>query len=263
MSVLCPRFTGWSELSAKTGWVIVLVLAVAADVCLAQAAATVMFATGDVQIVGKDGQTRAAVRGGELNAEETVDTVEGRAQLRFRDGASVSLQTGTRFRVDEFRFVDQGGKAGAEDRGFFSLIKGGFRTLTGLIGKEKREQYKVNAVVATIGIRGTDYLAALSEAGLTVSTFGGLVEVCSDAGCVQVAPGETVVVPDKDVLPRRVGGTQGGGRSAPLATDLVPVKPVESTPVNMPGPAQPAPPTQVLPSTVPTNYPSTSGPNLR
>ena len=202
-----------------------------AGTCFAQGAATVMFASGSAQIVGKDGVARVAVRGGELGAGETIETADGRVQLRFRDGANLSLQPATRFRVDEFRFAEQNGKASAEDRGFFSLLKGGFRTLTGLIGKHQREQYKVDAVVATIGIRGTDYSANLSDAGLAVSTFGGLVEVCSAAGCALVAPGETVFVPDRDSPPKRDGGRVGRADSS---SDLAVPKPVELPPATAP-----------------------------
>ncbi|MEI7613532.1 MAG: FecR family protein [Betaproteobacteria bacterium] len=202
-----------------------------AGTCFAQGAATVMFASGSAQIVGKDGVARATVRGGELGAGETIETADGRVQLRFRDGANLSLQPATRFRVDEFRFAEQNGKASAEDRGFFSLLKGGFRTLTGLIGKHQREQYKVDAAVATIGIRGTDYSANLTDAGLAVSTFGGLVEVCSAAGCALVAPGETVFVPDRDSPPKRDGGRVG---RADLSSEFAVPKPVELPPVTAP-----------------------------
>jgi len=41
-------------------------------------------------------------------------------------------------------------------RSFFRLVKGGFRSITGLVGKINRDEYKVATPVATIGIRGTD-----------------------------------------------------------------------------------------------------------
>ena len=229
-------------------FLIASLLALMAYNCFAQSAATVVFVSGNVQIINKDGQSRTAVRGGGVGAGETVETSEGRVQLRFLDGANMSLQPATRFRVDEFRFVDQGGKASDSDRGFFSLLKGGFRTLTGLIGKVRREQYKVDTVVATIGIRGTDYAAQLTEARLSLSTFGGIVEVCSRAGCAQVAPGETYFVTDGNSLPRQQGqGSNGvnGAIVAPIMPDLPPPKAVDLPEVAPPtsGPST-APPMQ-------------------
>ena len=226
--------------------------------CCAQVAATVVFASGTAQIVAKDGQSRTVTRGAELKAGETIETDDGRAQLRFVDGAMMSLQPSTRFRIDEFRFAERAGQASPEDRGVFSLIKGGFRTLTGLIGKARREQYKVDAVVATIGIRGTDYAAKLGGSGLVVTTHGGSVEVCNDGGCAVVEVGQTVNVVDKVTAPRLDGGDPGA-----LSGELKPppnVQPPVTTP--MPGQGQTVPATGTGPTGV-SNSPSVAGPNLR
>ncbi len=218
--------------------VLFVALSLIAGACFAQGAASAVFVSGNAQIVGTDGQMRAAVRGGELFPGETVETVDAPVQLSFLDGASMSLQPATRFRVDEYHFIEQNGKASIGDRSFFSLLKGGFRTLTGLIGKQQRDQYKVDAAVATIGIRGTDYSALVTDTGLSLSTFGGLLEVCSNAGCALVRPGETFVVDDRDSMPRRKGPTSEGMLLLP---DLPPPKAGESLPALTPpvsGPPQ-------------------------
>ena len=211
--------------------------------CFAQGAGSVVFASGAAVIVARDGRSREAVRGAEFLSGEMIDTADGRVQLRFLDGASMSLQPATRFRIDDFRFVVQDGKASGDDRGIFSLIRGGFRTITGLIGKERREQYRVDTAVATIGIRGTDYSAQLGDAGLSLSTFGGLVEVCNGAGCVQVGPGETAVVPTRDGRPLLQGQLEG-------AMDGAVVPGLLSSPVSSPEVVAPAVmPTRQMPST--------------
>lgn len=223
------------------------------ECCFAQSAASVLFITGAVQIVGKDGASRAAERGMELSVGETVVTGDGRVQLRFRDGAHMALQPSTQFRVDDFRF---GGDQGGEERGFFSLLKGGFRTLTGLIGKVRKDQYRVDAVVATIGIRGTDYAAHLGSEGLAATTHAGLIEVCNDAGCMLVAPGETAWVAERNAAPRRGEQRSGGGAASlsgdwgqrPMEAPAPPASPVPSAPVSTPAAVSP---------------PSIAGPNLR
>ncbi|HWY23269.1 MAG TPA: hypothetical protein VNX47_00020, partial [Nevskia sp.] len=48
-------------------------------------------------------------------------------------------------------------------RAFFSLLKGGFRSISGLIGKLNHDEYRVSTPVATIGIRGTDYLVVICD----------------------------------------------------------------------------------------------------
>ncbi|HEX4872459.1 MAG TPA: hypothetical protein VFV27_09120 [Nevskiaceae bacterium] len=47
---------------------------------------------------------------------------------------------------------------------FFRLLKGGFRAVSGLVGKNDRNEYRVATPVATIGIRGTDYIAVICDA---------------------------------------------------------------------------------------------------
>lgn len=164
-------------------------------------AANIVFATGSATVVGVDGAPRKAERGSVLQPGETVDTGDGRAQLRFRDGATLSLQPATQFRVEQFRFAEQAGKASEGDRVFMRLIKGALRAVSGLIGKERREQYRMDTAVGTIGIRGTEYGASIDNSGLRATTYAGLIEVCNDAGCAQAGPGETLLVPDANTRP--------------------------------------------------------------
>ena len=154
---------------------------------------------------------------------------QGAASVIFASGhAQIISKTG------------QNGNAGSEDRSFFSLLKGGFRTVTGLIGKLRREQYRIDTAVATIGIRGTDYGAHYNASGLAVSTFSGLVEVCSEGGCAEAAPGETLLVADRKSKPKKTGHGAGGVKGAPVMPGLPPPIPGELSPP-VPPAAPPAP----------------------
>ena len=55
-------------------------------------AAQVDFAVGNVTAVNASGQSRQLRKGAQIEQGDTVDTNGGRAQLRFTDGAYVSLQ---------------------------------------------------------------------------------------------------------------------------------------------------------------------------
>lgn len=216
----------------------------------AEPAASIVFASGSPQVIGVDGQPRAAVRGSELGSGETIDTGDGRVQLRFRDGASMSLQPATRFRVDDYRYSGEDGRAGADDKGFFSLLKGGLRTISGLIGKGRREQYRVETVVATIGIRGTGYGANLTDDGLRVTTFVGLVEVCNRGGCQLVRPGETALADSPDRKPRLLDSSLALPGSADMVPQLsapanqqeIPVTGHSAPPTTLPSAPSPSPP---------------------
>ena len=81
-------------------------------------------------------------------------------QVRFIDESIVSMKEASELRIDEFQFS---GKEDGKERGFFSLLKGGLRTVTGLIGRTNNANYKLSTTAATIGIRGTDYAATLCQ----------------------------------------------------------------------------------------------------
>jgi hypothetical protein len=160
-------------------------------------AAQVDFALGDVKALAPDGRSRPLAKGAEVVSGETIDTGSGRAQVRFTDGAQVSLSPQTQFRIDDYRFS---GKADGSEKGFFSLVKGAMRTITGLVGRTNRDNYKVNTTVATIGIRGTEYSVTYGNS-INVTTGEGSVEVCNAAGCLILNSGETAYVPDSNTRP--------------------------------------------------------------
>lgn len=161
------------------------------------AAGKVEFVVGEVTAVREDGSKRALTRGSEVQPGDTIDTGEGRAQLRYTDGAMVSLSPRTQYRIDAYEFK---GQADGSEKGFFSLLKGAMRTITGTIGKTDRKTYRLDTAVATIGIRGTEYAVAYGNS-ITVTTNSGLVEVCNDAGCLQVPAGQSAHVADSSTKP--------------------------------------------------------------
>ncbi|HMX15377.1 MAG TPA: FecR family protein [Rhodocyclaceae bacterium] len=162
-------------------------------------AGKVDFAVGNVAATATDGRTRALTKGSEINPGETIDTRDGRAQVRFTDGSQVALQPQTQFRIDDYNFA---GRADGSEKSFFSLLKGGLRTITGLIGKGDRNNYKVTTQVATIGIRGTEWSATMGEV-LNISTGEGAIEVCNSAGCMILNAGESGTVTSSSSSPAR------------------------------------------------------------
>ena len=86
---------------------------------LAAPAARVEFVVGKVVALDTQGRERVLARGATVGEGDTVDTGPGRAQLRFTDGAYVSLQPRSKFRIDAYRFE---GRTDGNERGFFSLL---------------------------------------------------------------------------------------------------------------------------------------------
>lgn len=163
----------------------------------AAGAAKIDFSIGDVVAIQADGTRRPLARGAEVQDGETVDTGSGRTQLRFTDGGMVSLQPQTQFRIDAYEFK---GQPDGGEKGFFSLLKGAMRTITGAIGKADRKAYRLDTAVATIGIRGTEYAVAYGNS-ITATTNSGLIEVCNAAGCLLVEAGQSAYVPDANTAP--------------------------------------------------------------
>ncbi len=155
------------------------------------------FAIGDVKALAPDGRSRPLTKGAEVASGEMIDTGSGRAQLRFSDGAQVSLAPQTQFRIDEYKFA---GQADGSEKGFFSLLKGAMRTITGAVGRSNRSNYRVNTIVATIGIRGTEFSVTYGNS-ISVTTGEGSNEVCNAAGCLILNSGETAFVPDSNTRP--------------------------------------------------------------
>ena len=170
--------------------------------CAQAADVTAIMTSGDVRFVNAAGQERPATRGGELRPGERVETgTTGRVQLRFSDGALVSLQPDTTFRVDEYRYS---GKEDGAEKVALSLIKGAFRTVTGFIGRSNKANYTVYTTTATIGIRGTSYLASLNGSQLRVTVGIGRVALTSLGGTLEVGAGQTGFVPSANASPQIV-----------------------------------------------------------
>ncbi len=169
-----------------------------------------LFVKGEVNAEDSKGVSRLLKRGGDIFQDDTIDTGKGRLQIRFTDGGKVSLQPGTVFRVEEYNFE---GKTDGLEKGFFRLVKGGLRAITGAIGGTNKETYKIETPVATIGIRGTSfavvycpdtctYYGRTLAPGLYVRTSDGMIFVANPAGTVDVPIGQAVYVRDLQTPPR-------------------------------------------------------------
>jgi hypothetical protein len=92
-------------------------------------------------------------------------------QVRFTDESVVALRANSQYKIDDYKFSEKG----EGDKSVFSLLKGGMRTITGLIGKRNPENYQMRSTTATIGIRGTHFTAVNCASDCT-NTDGSKVE---------------------------------------------------------------------------------------
>src|SRR3954469_17556604 len=152
------------------------------------AAGRVDFATDGATVSASNGQQRPLARGTELNSGDTIRTdAGGRAQIRFADGAYVSLQPNTEFSIKDYNFD---GKADGSERGFFALAKGTMRTVTGLIGRINKNRYQISTPTATIGIRGTGgRIEVLLDGSTLIAGTSGIWVLSNPSGTLDVPAG--------------------------------------------------------------------------
>jgi hypothetical protein len=193
-----------SQLSGKTLAIAAAVAALLGSEAYAAPAGSVDFSVGNVVATGADGRARALAKGVELNAGDRVVTNDGRVQIRFVDGAYVSLQPNTDFSIREYRYD---GRTDGSERGIFGLLKGAMRTVTGAIGRVNRSAYEIQTPSATIGIRGTGGLIQVFDDGRTllVGTSGTWFLKSLNQSSIDVPAGQAALTfPDPTKDPEKV-----------------------------------------------------------
>jgi hypothetical protein len=168
---------------------------------LAATAANVEFVVGNVTVTGANGATRRATKGVEIQTGDRIVTNDGRAQLRFTDGAYISLQPNSDFSIREYRYD---GRTDGTEKGVFGLLRGALRTVTGAIGRVNRSAYQIQTPTATIGIRGTGGLIQVREPDLAT-----LIAGSSGIWILTPLDGKSIDVPaglGGIALPKEAGG---------------------------------------------------------
>lgn len=147
----------------------------------------VILTNGPFVAIQADKSARSLSRGSEFYRGDRLWTgPRTKAQIRFSDGAIMTLRPDTEFSVDEYEFDDQDA---SRNRSLFTLIKGGFRTLTGLITRLRPDAYKVKTSYAIVGVRGTTY-ELLIDRGLLMAAWQGTIWAENDVGDINVGFGQ-------------------------------------------------------------------------
>ena len=174
---------------------------------------TVKRADGTSKLLG----VKSTVFTGDLLATE-ADTY---ARLKFVDGGEVVLRPNSQFRVDSYHFD---AADSSRDSMLMSLLKGGLRAVTGLIGQRSKEKVEYRTTTATIGIRGTNHGMLLCNAdcqniptvsgtppadGLYVDVAFGAVEIRNQVGQQLVTAGQFAYAPSAAQPPVLIPAGQG------------------------------------------------------
>ncbi len=118
--------------------------------------------------------TNSHIQGLEINSQvyegDRITTAAGTSlYILMDDGAEIFMKEDSVIKISEYVITsgyDQGSSS------ILDLIRGGLRKITGAIGASALSNYKVQTGLATIGIRGTEYvikLCKLDDCSQTVS----------------------------------------------------------------------------------------------
>jgi len=168
------------------------------------------FVNGNVQVTNSAGQTRTLQKGDAVSESDTLTTARGAsAQIKMRDGGFVVIRPDSQLKFDSFIFS---GEEDGTEQNFFSLIRGGVRAITGLIGHLHKTNYHITTFSSTIGIRGTDHetfvvlpgseLAATVPVGTYNKVNVGGTTMTTDKGAINIMPNQMGFSGGLDQIPK-------------------------------------------------------------
>jgi len=190
---------------------------------------------GDV-FVARGNNPAHRVEGNEALVSNTLVTTvaNSSALLKFDDGQTVTMQPDSSFQVREYRYD---ANRIENSNIVFSMLKGGMRFVTGLIGKARKQAFRLAAPNATIGIRGTDFMVVMADKAMYSQVLTGKITMTNAAGMKIVGAGQSAVVSTSSSLASLVSasavpaGTFSELMSIPVDPSGIPVPaPVPSIP---------------------------------
>jgi len=154
----------------------------------AQKAGLVLMAKGSVFATDINGKKRALRRRSAIMQGDIISTdANGKLQIRFIDKALLTLKPNSKLDISAYQ---QAKAEGEGEEVVMNLITGGFRTITGSIGKGDKSAYTVKTPAASIGIRGTNYEVAQETGGnFVMAVWDGGITVSNDQGSMKLGQG--------------------------------------------------------------------------
>lgn len=205
-----------------------------------QVAGTVVHLSGPLLAKKADGTIKVLARKSEVEQGDTLVAEKGTyAQIRFIDNSEVTLKPDTTFKIEAFAY-DEAKPDG--DSASFSLVKGGLRSVTGLLGKRNKEKFSLKTPTATIGIRGTTFIAQFVGPGMApglapgmhLQVVDGAIVVSNAGGSQNFAAGQFGFVPSMSQPPVIVPANPGLKFTPPPAFNSTPVAMADGGTVALP-----------------------------
>jgi hypothetical protein len=158
-----------------------------AGFALAQGAAVVTSVTGSAQVQTGSSAARSLRQGDEVRQGDTVATAANSSLvLKFDDGEVAALTQNSRMTITAYQYQPEARTGNV----LLSLITGGMRAITGLIGRTQPERVAYRAATTTIGIRGTDIDVVTDGTNVAVHVHDGIITFTYQNQTVTVNAGQ-------------------------------------------------------------------------
>lgn len=168
------------------------------------ATAVVQEVSGDVRASTANAAAIEVTKSSALESGMTVTTGgNGHIVMKFEDGEVVALNTNTTFKIDQYHFEPAKPEKNSV---VFSLLKGAMRAVSGMIVKTNSDAFTLHTPSATIGIRGTDFMAATGS--LYLQVLNGIVSATNPVGAATFTAGQTGFIGSLSALPTMISASQ-------------------------------------------------------
>jgi hypothetical protein len=167
-------------------------LTLTAASAFAAGAGVITHLSGTMSVQRPDGSVRILSQKSEVQPGDVLTTQrDSYAQINFSDGSAATMRPNTTMKLEAYSFSQEKPQG---DAMFMRLLKGGLRTVTGLIGKRgDQDAYKIGTSTATIGIRGSS---------------GDTMECASAGACGSLEPGTYHTTYTGSYIMQNQGGAQ-------------------------------------------------------
>lgn len=196
----------------------------------AQVVGTVTHLSGVLTVRHADGKSNVMAIKSEIMQGDTLITESNTyTRVKFLDNGEIVLRPGSELVVKSYLYdADKPEK----DNVAISLVKGGLRAVTGLVGKRNHDAVNFDTPTATIGIRGTNFGALFCQNdcggvptqsgntppnGLHVDVSQGSIVLSNPAGQQVYQVGQFGYVANPTTVPVIIPPTQGVPVTMPLS----------------------------------------------
>ena len=208
----------------------------------------VMESRGYAYAVYTDKKRRDIKAGSEVYVGDHLYTGDdGFMRMKMIDDAKIDLRCNSEMLIENYKMAPH------DNTSIIHLLKGSLHKVTGKIGKNITDRYEMRTPVATVGVRGTDYVLRVSQShgcdgsvdvntdALIVQVDKGGIDVSNNAGDTSLESGHALLITSKTTRPKPVVVNPGVFTEVKPKPTGQPYAPAAKKPEAAPAPVPPIP----------------------